>query len=103
MLYFENTDDDSIGIKTVLISAASGTTESGGSVSFACKLSSAAFQKQLSLKITGLPYYSVTIPVSVNDTSEAVVSVNSITYTTANWAVNQTVTVTGLEKIYFWN
>jgi len=72
------------GTSVATVSAISGaTTEVGGAATFTVSLSS-------------LPDSSVTIPVSSSDTTEGTVSPASLTFTTANWATPQTVTVTGV-------
>jgi sugar lactone lactonase YvrE len=60
------------------------TNESGGS---------AAFQVMLTTPPSG----DVTIPVSSGDLTEGSVSTTSLIFTTANWNVPQTVTVTGVD------
>jgi hypothetical protein len=66
------------------VSSISGnTTEAGGTATFTVKLSSQ-------------PTANVTIGVSSSDTSEGTVSPSLLTFTSANWNVNQTVTVTGV-------
>lgn len=59
------------------------TTEAGGAASFQVFLETA-------------PTSDVTISVSSSDTTEGVVSVSSLTFTTANWYVPRTVTVIGV-------
>jgi trimeric autotransporter adhesin len=59
------------------------TTEAGGTAQFTVVLNDA-------------PTATVTIPVSSSDTSEGTVSTTLLTFTTANWNVAQTVTVTGV-------
>src|SRR6185503_6869296 len=44
------------------------------------------------------PTANVTLPVASNDASEGVASVASVTFTTANWNVPRTVTVTGVDE-----
>jgi Domain of unknown function (DUF4347)/Cadherin domain/Right handed beta helix region/Laminin G domain len=58
------------------------TTEAGGTAQFSVVLNDA-------------PTATVTIPVSSSDTTEGTVSTTLLTFTTANWNVAQTVTVTG--------
>jgi CSLREA domain-containing protein len=75
------TDDDTRGIT---VSAISGnTTEAGGTATF-------------TVVLTSQPTASVTIPLSSSDTTEGIVAPASLTFTTANWNVAQTVTVTGV-------
>jgi hypothetical protein len=76
-----NLDDDVAGID---VSAASGnTSEAGGTATFTVVLNSK-------------PTASVSIPVASNNTDEGTLSVTSIDFTTDNWDVLQTVTVTGV-------
>lgn len=65
------------------VSSISGnTTEAGGTATFTVKLSSQ-------------PTANVTIGVSSSDTTEGTVSPSLLTFTSANWNANKTVTVTG--------
>ena len=59
------------------------TSEAGASATFDIKLSSQ-------------PTVDVTIPI-VTDTTEGVASPTSVTFTTANWHIPQTVTITGVD------
>lgn len=59
-------------------------TEDGGTATFSVVLQLA-------------PTATVTVPVTVSDDTEATVSVSSLTFTTANWATPQMVTVTGVD------
>ncbi len=70
----------------VLVTPTSGlvTTESGGTTSF-------------TVKLDNRPTSNVTIPVSSNDTTEGTVSTSSLVFTSDNWNVPQTVTLTGLD------
>ena len=77
-----NTDNDAAGI-TVTPVAGLATSEAGGSATF-------------TLVLTSQPTANVTIPVSSADATEGSVSPASITFTTANWNVAQTITVTGV-------
>ncbi len=77
-----NTDDETGGITVSSISG--NTTESGGTATF-------------TVKLTSLPSANVTIAVSSSDTNEGTVSTSSLTFTTSNWSVDQTVTVTGVD------
>lgn len=54
-------------------------------------------QAAFTVKLNSQPTDDVTIPVSSNDTSEGMVSPTSLTFTSANWDINQTVTVTGVD------
>ena len=60
------------------------TTEAGGTATFSVVLEAA-------------PTGNVVIPISVPDGTEGSVVVGSLTFTTANWNVAQTVTVTGVQ------
>lgn len=62
------------------------TTEAGGTATFTIVLNSQ-------------PTGSVSIPLTSSDLTEGTVSPASITFTTANWNVPQTVTVTGVEDV----
>ncbi|MBL8826877.1 MAG: hypothetical protein JNM18_07800, partial [Planctomycetaceae bacterium] len=59
------------------------TTEAGGTAQF-------------SVVLTAAPTSNVTIAVASSDTTEGTVSTSLLTFTTANWNVAQTVTVTGV-------
>ena len=76
----------SIGVHGVVVSPTSGlmTTEAGTSASFSVVLNIA-------------PTADVTINISSSDPSEGTASVSSLTFTTANWNVARTVTVTGVD------
>ncbi|MDQ2102010.1 DUF4347 domain-containing protein [Azospirillum isscasi] len=60
------------------------TSEAGGAVT-------------VSIVLSARPRGDVTIPLSVSRSGEAQLSVSSVTFTAANWATPQTVTVTGLD------
>jgi hypothetical protein len=77
-----NTDNDALGV-TVTPPAGLVTTEAGGTDAFTVKLDSQ-------------PSADVTIGVSSSDTTEGTTSVSSVTFSTLNWSVPQTVTVTGV-------
>jgi len=77
-----NTDDDTRGI-TVTPTSGLVTTEAGGTATFTVKLNTQ-------------PTASVTIGLSSSNTAEGTVAPASLTFTTANWATAQTVTVTGV-------
>eukprot|EP01060_Flectonema_neradi_P012431 TRINITY_DN19249_c0_g2_i2.p1 TRINITY_DN19249_c0_g2~~TRINITY_DN19249_c0_g2_i2.p1 ORF type:complete len:3815 (+),score=837.64 TRINITY_DN19249_c0_g2_i2:5278-16722(+) len=47
--------------------------------------------------ITSEPTAAVTVPITVSDTTEAVVAPAQLTFTASNWKVKQTVTVTGVD------
>ncbi len=76
----------SIGIHGVVVTPISGllTTEAGASESFSVVLNLA-------------PTANVTINLSSSDTTEGTASAATLTFTTANWSVAQTVTVTGVD------
>jgi hypothetical protein len=79
---FINDDNDTA---TFVVSAASRpTTEAGGTATFIVALST-------------MPSANVTIGLTSNDTTEGTVAPASLTFTTANWNVPQTVTVTGVD------
>ena len=78
-----NTDNDSAGI-TVTPTAGLMTTEAGGTATFTVVLNTQ-------------PTADVTIALSSSDTTEGTVGPASLTFTTANWNVAQTVTVTGVD------
>src|SRR5258706_132801 len=77
-----NTDSDVAGI-TVIRTAGLTTTEAGGTATF-------------TVVLTSQPTASVTIGLSSNDLTEGTVAPANLTFTTANWNVAQTVTVTGV-------
>ncbi|MDL5513854.1 hypothetical protein QSE00_18680, partial [Arenibacter sp. M-2] len=60
------------------------TTEAGGTAEFDIVLDSS-------------PTANVTIPLSSSDVSEGTISVTEVVFTTLNWNVAQTVTVTGVD------
>ncbi|MEW5801895.1 MAG: hypothetical protein AB1847_07280 [bacterium] len=78
-----NTDNDEIG---VTVSGISGHTKehNAGTATFTVVLKT-------------LPSDTVTIPVSSNDLSEGTVDPNKVIFTTTDWNVAQTVTVTGVD------
>ncbi len=77
-----NEDNDGVGIS---VSAISGnTTEDGTTATFTIVLDSE-------------PTADVTIGLSSDNTTEGTVSPSSVTFTTANWNVAQTVNVTGVD------
>jgi hypothetical protein len=77
-----NNDNDVAGFT---ISPLSGlvTTEAGGTATF-------------TVKLTSQPTANVTLGISSGNTSEGTVSPSSLTFTTASWNTNQTVTITGV-------
>src|SRR5204862_710443 len=77
-----NTDNDAVGI-TVSPTTGLTTTEAGGTAPF-------------SVVLTTQPTADVTIALSSSDTTEGTVLPASLIFTTANWSVAQTATVTGV-------
>jgi trimeric autotransporter adhesin len=71
------------GISTSIIVGAS-TTESGGTATFTVVLDAA-------------PLADVAIPLSLSNALEASLSTSSITFTSSNWNIAQTITITGLD------
>jgi subtilisin-like proprotein convertase family protein len=63
------------------------TTEAGGIARF-------------SVTLTAQPTADVTIPVSTSDATEGTITVSSLIFTSVNWNVPQTVTVTGVNDAY---
>ncbi|WP_254175619.1 DUF4347 domain-containing protein [Planktothrix agardhii] len=78
-----NTDNDTKGI-TVTPTTGLTTTEAGGKATFTVVLNSQ-------------PTADVTIPLTSSNTAEGTVDKTSLTFTSANWNVAQTVTVTGVD------
>ena len=78
-----NTDNEAAGF---VVNPAGGltTTENGGTAQFTIRLASQ-------------PVASVTLNVSSSDTTEGTVSPAILTFTTANWDIPQTATVTGVD------
>jgi hypothetical protein len=76
-----NTDDDTAGI-TVVPTSGLTTTEAGGTATFTVVLDSQ-------------PTANVVIPISSSNTAEGTVGPASLTFTSANWNIPQTVTLTG--------
>ena len=79
-----NSDDDAAGFTLGTISGA--TTEAGGTATFTLVLNSE-------------PTANVVIALSSDNPSEGTVLPASLTFTTGNWNVNQTVTVTGVNDV----
>jgi len=77
-----NRDNESAGI-TVDPTLGLFTTESGGAASFIIVLRTQ-------------PTASVVVNLSSSDTTEGTISPASVTFTTGNWNINQTVTITGV-------
>ena len=80
-----NTDNDGSGI-TVTPTSGLTTTEAGGTATF-------------TVVLTSQPTADVTIALSSSDTTEGTVAPASLTFTSANWNVAQTVTVTGVDDV----
>src|SRR5207248_3348964 len=78
-----NTDDDSAGI-TVTPTSGLVTTEAGGTDTFTVVLNSQ-------------PTAGVTIALSSSNTAEGTVAPASISFTTLNWNIAQTITVSGVD------
>ncbi|MBF0350348.1 MAG: DUF1566 domain-containing protein [SAR324 cluster bacterium] len=73
------------GTAGITVSSISGnTTEAGGTSTFTVKLNSK-------------PEANVTIPVSSSNTAEGTVSISTLTFTSSNYSIAQTVTVTGVD------
>ena len=80
-----NTDNDTAGI-TVTPTSGLTTTEAGGTATFTVVLNSQ-------------PTANVTIGLSSSNTAEGTVGPASLTFTSVNWNVPQTVTVTGVNDV----
>ncbi|HKQ57734.1 MAG TPA: Calx-beta domain-containing protein [Candidatus Eisenbacteria bacterium] len=78
-----NNDNDAAGI-TVNPTAGLTTTESGGTAQF-------------TIVLTSQPSANVTVALTTSDITEGAVAPASVTFTSANWSVAQTVTVTGVD------
>lgn len=78
-----NTDNDTAGI-TVTPTSGLVTTEAGGMATFTIVLDSQ-------------PTASVTVLLGSGDATEGTASLAFVTFTTANWSMTQTVTVTGVD------
>ena len=76
-----NVDNDSAGI--TVSDALGSTTEAGTTTTF-------------SIVLNSQPTSSVTIPLASSDTSEGMLAVSSITFSTSNWSSAQNITVTGV-------
>jgi gliding motility-associated-like protein len=77
-----NIDDDTFGFT---VTPTSLTTSENGTTA------------QFTIKLNTRPTANVTIPISSSNTAEGTVSVSSVTFTPANWNVEQTITVTGVD------
>lgn len=82
--YLTSTTEPQIGISVSSPSPSSRTTEPGGQVTFAVKL-------------TSQPTADVVIPVSSSNEDEGFASVSSLIFTPANWSTPQSVVVTGTD------
>jgi len=81
-----NVDNDAAGFTVVSLGGTT-TTEAGGSISF-------------SVIMNNTPTSNVTIAsLTASPATEATVTPSSLTFTTANWNVAQTVTVTGVDDL----
>lgn len=77
-----NSDNDVAGV--IVTPTSLGTTETGGTGTF-------------TIVLTAEPVSPVTINLSSSDATEGSVSPSSVTFTTANWSVPQSCTVTGAD------
>jgi hypothetical protein len=77
-----NTDDDTAGLVVSAAAPSTTTTETGGSVSFDVRLASQ-------------PLADVTIPIASTKPTEGKPDKAQLVFTSANWNITQTVTVTG--------
>ncbi len=77
-----NVDDDTAGIAVSAPSPGTQTTEAGGKVT-------------VDVVLQSQPTGNVTIPVSVSNAAEATIDKTQLVFTTANWNIAQTITVTG--------
>src|SRR5439155_1673771 len=82
-----NTDNDIAGI-TVIPTSGLTATEAGGTATF-------------TVVLTSQPMANVAIGLSSSDLTEGTVSPASLTFTSGNWNVAQTVTVTGVDDFGF--
>jgi subtilisin family serine protease len=82
-----NQDNDTAGITRGTPSGTT-TTEAGGAITFTVRLNSE-------------PTANVTVGISSSDTTEGTVSASSLLFTPANWNVDQTVTVTGVDDTIY--
>lgn len=80
-----NADNDTAGVVATPLSGLV-TSESGGTATVKVRLSSQ-------------PLANVVIPVSSNDTTEGTASPSSLTFTPANWNIEQNVTLTGVDDL----
>jgi hypothetical protein len=80
-----NTDNDTSGISVTPTSGLI-TTEAGGTATF-------------TIVLLSQPTADVTIPLSSSNATEGSVAPASVTFTTANWSVPQTVSITGVDDL----
>ena len=88
-LVAKNLDNESPGI-TIIPSSALTTTEDGGQATFTVRLNCQ-------------PTADVTINLSSSDLGAGMLSTGSLLFTTENWNVDQTVTITGVNDTYIGN
>ncbi len=79
-----NVDNDVVPGGITVSPISGNTTEAGGTANF-------------TVVLDNQPMADVTIPLSSSDTTEGTVAPNTLTFTSANWNVAQTVTVTGVD------
>ncbi|MGK5093572.1 Calx-beta domain-containing protein [Deltaproteobacteria bacterium TL4] len=93
---FINIDDETAGF---IISGQS--TQSGGNITYGVlSTTESGATATFTVVLSSKPLFDVTIPtIASNDTTEGEVSVSSLTFTSANWNIPQTVTVTGLDDV----
>ncbi|MEM7415427.1 MAG: hypothetical protein AAF389_08020 [Gemmatimonadota bacterium] len=84
----ENTDNDAAGFTVTETAGTTAVAEDGGT-------------DQVSVVLTGQPVTDVVLDVSIDDATEASVSVGQLTFTNANWNTPQNVTITGLDDTPF--
>lgn len=82
-LAFTNQDDDIAGFLVGSATPTTHTSEAGGAVT-------------VTVRLRSMPAADVTIPVSTNKPSEGAASVASLSFTPADYATPQTITVTGV-------
>ena len=81
-----NTDDDSANFSIVESAGSTAVTEGGATDSF-------------TVVLTAQPSSNVVFDISSNDTTSATVDLATLTFTTVNWNVAQTITVTAPEDV----
>jgi hypothetical protein len=80
-------DNDGAGFTITQTGGSTQVTEAGGTDTF-------------TVVLTSQPTSNVVLDVFSNDTGEATVSVDSLTFTTSNWDAPRTVTVTGVDDMF---